>query len=177
MTQHTSIEAIVRSIVREELVSAGLVPAPLAPPLPAPPALAPLVAGWASLCLAGDAMALTAHEAVARLYPPPAYPDRWDDLRAAIERYAPPKEPGAAPAPALLGEALRRMVRGVPVRTEPGGPLVRLDHARMADGRPSKSGGRARWCVAPVPAYVPGSAAVARAALVERLRAEEAERP
>lgn len=167
-----NLDTLVRRLIREELISAGLIPPASAPAGPLPP-LAALVTGWAALCRAARTDALTAHDVLRRLYPVPTTPepDGWHDLREAIEAYVPPQEPGAAPCSARFGEAVRRRVKGCPVRLGEGGELVRLAPWRMADGRPSKSGGRARWCVETVPAYEP---AAREAALVDRLSAEHA---
>lgn len=80
-----------------------------------------------------------------------AYAERAENaaLRAALAHVA-----GGAPGEPVdlrkLGEGMRRRIKGRPVRLgEPGG-LVRL----VVDG---KSGGRARWRVEAVPAYVPAA--------------------
>lgn len=112
---------------------------------------ATLAIEWAAWCHASSLEGVTAHNVVERLYPErergqPLDP-AWDAFRGAVEYFAPPHHAGVAPDPAKLGEALRRRLKGAPIRTaDAPAPLRRF----VAVG---KSGGRTRWAVENVNAY------------------------
>ncbi len=103
---------------------------------------------WAAYCYATDAVGVSAHDMIERLYPErqhgePADP-KWETLRGAIEFFVPPR-PGQRPDPAKLSEAISKRFKGAPLRTHDApAPLQRF----AVDG---KSGGRTRWKIEPVP--------------------------
>lgn len=125
---------------------------------------------WDAFCRATDAHdGTTAHAMIDRLYPKlergqPADP-AWDELRGAIEFFAPQRQ-GQPPDPGHLASALSRRLKGAAIRVaDAPAPLRRF----VSEG---KTGGRARWKVEDVPAPMSG-AERRQAALVARLRAEE----
>jgi hypothetical protein len=112
---------------------------------------ATLAREWTAWCVASGVDDATAHTIIERVYPrlEPGQPQdpKWDAFRGAIEYFAPPRNPGQAPDPARLADALRRRLKGAPVRTHDApAPLRRF----VTEG---KSGGRARWKVVDVEAY------------------------
>lgn len=106
---------------------------------------------WDMFCRTSGLLdGVTAHAILERLYPQ----DRgsadpgWDELRGAIEHFAPTR-PGKGPDPALLADVLRRRLKGAPIRTaDAPAPLRRFVPSA------GKSGGRTRWKVEDVPAPV-----------------------
>lgn len=107
---------------------------------------------WDAFCRAATVEDATAHAVVERLWPPrepgqARVPDGWDALRGAIEFFAPPRNVGTSPDPARLADALRRKLKGAPIRTHDApAPLRKF----VSEG---KSGGRARWKVVDVAPY------------------------
>ncbi len=136
-------------------------------------ARAALARQWDAFCRASNLPdGVTAHEIVGRLYPQDrhgAQDPGWDELRGALEWFAPAR-PGQAPDPAALADAMRRRLKRAPIRVaDAPAPL------RMFVGG-GKSGGRVRWRVEDVPAAMSG-ADRRQEALVARLRAEEGGAP
>ena len=100
---------------------------------------------WAAFCRDTSQGSTTAHSLLAYIYPKErggqADP-KWENLRGAIEHFAPPK-PGLSPESAVLAKVLRGF-KGAAVRTADAGPLQRF----TAEGT---TGGRVRWKVEDVP--------------------------
>lgn len=141
---------------------------------------------WDAFCRdSGKVDGITAHDLVERLYPSGGergqpLEAKWEILRGAIEFFVPPRNPGQAPDPRVLGEVMRRRMKGAPVMVaDAPAPLRRFVAAEK------KSGGRARWKVADVPQYKAKSGAAKDRAdaatkdreLIERIRREEASGP
>ena len=112
---------------------------------------ATLAREWDALCRAINAPDATAHVAIETLYPRREHGEpldpKWDTMRGAVEYFVPPRNAGMAPDPARLADALRRKLKGAPIRTHDApAPLRKF----VTEG---KSGGRARWKVVDVAAY------------------------
>lgn len=104
---------------------------------------------WTAFLAASSLTAITAHDMVDSLYParqfgqsPPSPTPQWDELRGAIEGFA-PSFGGKPPEGAKLALALRGIAKS-PIRIADAPAPLRMF---SVEGR---TGGRSRWCVVDV---------------------------